>query len=222
MFDPKNPCSFANRTHPNKPPVNIPPVIPTHSKPQVTNNKNNKSSLDDSIHANKSWSDQVEENYLSPRQQRDNQSNWEPSDAVKIMLKLDALTDTLAKIHNDLTFTVRRLDTVERHLNIFTLTPEKVAELNATNKGKGKADMETDETQYEEGVDTSESKIVEYQNKMEWLAHENEELRINNKQNIEKLNTALEAVARIQKFVYGKNNETLNTPIPQLNKPGAV
>jgi len=67
------------------------------------------------------------------------------------MLKLDALTETLAKIHNDLTFTVRRLDTVERHLNIYTLTPEKVAELNNANKGKGKADMETDETQYEEG-----------------------------------------------------------------------
>ena len=113
------------------------------------------------------------------------------------MLKLDALTETLAKIHNDLTFTVRRLDTVERHLNIYTLTPEKVAELNTANKGKGKADMETDETQYEEGVDTSESKIVEYEGKIQWLVQENEELRLNNKQNIKKLNSALEAVARI-------------------------
>src|SRR5215208_5158741 len=85
-----------------------------------------------------------------------------------------------------------------------------------------KAKVETDETIYEEGVDTSESKIVEYEKKIDWLANENEELRVNNKQNIEKLNTALEAVARIQKYVYGKNNEALNTPIPQLNKPGAV
>ena len=82
--------------------------------------------------------------------------------------------------------------------------------------------METDESQYEEGVDTSESKIVEYEGKIQWLAQENEELRSNNKQNIEKLNSALEAVARIQKFVYGKSNESLCTPIPQLNKPGAI
>src|SRR3954451_2032932 len=118
-FDPKNLHCFANRTRPNKPPANKPPVIPTHSKPPVNNNnKNNKLSLDESIHAKKSWSDQVEDNYLSPQQQRDNQTNWELSDAAKIMLKLDALTETLAKIHNDLTFTVCRLDTVKRHLNI--------------------------------------------------------------------------------------------------------
>jgi hypothetical protein len=41
--------------------------------------------------------------------------------------------------------------------------------------------METDESQYEEGVDTSESKIVEYEGKIQWLAQENEELRLNNK-----------------------------------------
>ena len=55
---------------------------------------------------------------------------------------------------------------MERHLNIFILTPAKVAELNATTKGKGKAEMETDESQYEEGVDTSESKIVKYEEKI--------------------------------------------------------
>ena len=235
VFDPKNPQSFANRTRQQIPPLNKPPTVPIHSKPPLiiknNNNHNNKhnnnnvSSLDESIHANKSWSEQVEDNYLSPRQQRENHSAWEPSDATKIMLKLDALTETLAKIHTDLNFTIRRLDTVERHLNIFTLTPEKVVELNNANKGKNKADkadMETDESPYEEGADTSESKIVEYEGKIQWLAQENEELRLNNKQNIEKLNSALEAVARIQKVVYGKSGESLCTPIPQLNKPGAI
>ena len=82
--------------------------------------------------------------------------------------------------------------------------------------------MDTDETQYEEGVDTSESKIVEYEGKIQWLSQENEELRLNNKQNIKKLNSALKAVTHIQKFVYGKSNESLCIPIPQLIKPGAI
>src|SRR3954453_2449739 len=80
------------------------------------------------------------------------------SDTQKILNKLDVITDTLATLHNDLTFSMHRLDVVKKHFNIFTLTPKKAAEFNEANSSEHV--MNTD-TIYESEVDVSDSKVTE-------------------------------------------------------------
>jgi hypothetical protein len=143
----------------------------------------------------------------------------ELTDTQRILNQLDTITATLATIHNDLAFSMHRLDEVERHLNIFTVTPKKAAALNEA--AKAESAMDTD-TVYEPEVDTSESRVIEQEKHIAILHAETEELRKHNKDTIEKLNIALSAVSKLQHRVLDDTHPAHIIPIPQLNIPGAV
>src|SRR3954451_7086767 len=143
----------------------------------------------------------------------------EITDTQRILNKLDAITETLATLYNNLAFWMHRLDVVEKHLNIFTLIPKKAEELNKANAADNV--MDTD-TVYEPEVDISDSKVTENEKQIEWLYKENEELRKHNKTTVEKLNVALKAVASIQRFVLEDSHPSHIVPIPKLNPLGAI
>jgi hypothetical protein len=132
---------------------------------------------------------------------------------------LDAITATLATIHNDLMFSIHCLDEVEKHLNIFTVTPKKAAALNEAAKAKGA--MDTD-TVYEPEVDTSESRVVEQEKHIAILHAETDELRKHNKDTIDKLNIALRAVSKLQHVVLDDIHPAHIILIFQLNVFSAV
>ena len=211
MFDPNNPRSFANRTKSSTPPNN------DYSKPSNKNVLSNTTSLDRSAHARKSWSDQMDDEEIPHRSP--NTPAMKITDTQRILNKLDAITETLTTLYNDLAFSIHRLDIVEKHLNIFTLTPKKVAELNDANATDNV--MDTD-TKYESEVDTSDSKVTENEKQIAWLHNENEELRKHNKITVEKLNVALRAVASIQRFVLEDTHPSHIIPIPKLNPLGNI
>ena len=169
--------SYANNVKKSDP--NDPSNYHRPNQRKTTNNKGEQT-LNASIHATENWADSTEYEYFQP-----NHPNNDTHDIPKldqIMLKLELITNQLATIHNDLSFTIERVNAIEENLGITALTQKDADELNASPAMK--------DDDYEDPVPYKAGIISDY-TEVDRLRDENDILKENLELNVTKLNFAL-------------------------------
>jgi hypothetical protein len=129
------------------------------------------------------------------------------------MLKLELITNQLTSIHNDLSFTIERVNAIEDNLGITALTQKDADELNASPAMKD--DDYEDPNPYKAGI------ISDY-TEVDRLRDENDSLRENLEMNVKKLNYALQAVAHMQRALKDSNVINDIIPIEALIAPSTI
>jgi len=126
------------------------------------------------------------------------------------MLKLELITNQLTSIHNDLSFTIERVNAIKDNLGITALTQKEADELNASPVMKD--DEYEDSNPYKAGI------ISDY-TEVDRLRDENDTLRENLELNVKKLNYALQAVAHMQRALKTSNVIKDIIPVEALIAP---
>ncbi|CAI2186364.1 14309_t:CDS:2 [Funneliformis geosporum] len=129
-------------------------------KSSAGSNKENYlgNTLDDSIHTSGSWADETEKDFIH------HQYKYQPSQLDAILTQINNVSQQLADIHNNLTFILTRVNTIETILNISSISPEQAKIINS-NLLKGPIDdMDEDSDQNDVvtlGIDILESIIYQ-------------------------------------------------------------
>ncbi|CAI2183665.1 12373_t:CDS:1, partial [Funneliformis geosporum] len=79
----------------------------------------------DSIHASESWADETEKDIVH------HQNKYQLSQLDTILTQINNVSQQLADIHNNLAFTLTRVNTIEAVLNISSISPEQAKIINS-------------------------------------------------------------------------------------------
>ncbi|CAI2184571.1 12121_t:CDS:2, partial [Funneliformis geosporum] len=144
-----------------------------------------------------SWADETE---AELSHHHDNK--YQPSPLDSISTQLINISQQLADIHNQLSFTLTRVNTIETVLNITSISPEQADIIN-NNKYKNPLDdmEEKDNEDVTAGIDISKSIVRQQESQVTELQLENSILKSNLSDNYEKLNNTLVAVAQMQRLL---------------------
>ncbi|CAI2192420.1 7051_t:CDS:2, partial [Funneliformis geosporum] len=144
-----------------------------------------------------SWADKTEAE-LSHR----HDNKYQPSLLDIISTQLVNISQQLANIHNQLGFTLTRVNTIETVLNITSIFPEQADIINNNKYKNPLDDMEEENNEVvTAGFDISKSVVRQQESQVTELQLENSILKNNLSDNYEKLNNALITIAQMQRLL---------------------